>query len=64
MNTISVVRLYMRQVMKIGMQPINIQASAYYNVERPDNAAKYQLRLQIQLMFPKQASSSTGDVIA
>ena len=41
------------QVMKIGKQPVNIQASAYYNVERPDNAAKYQLRLQIQLMFPK-----------
>lgn len=41
------------QVMKIGNQPINIQASAYYNVERPDNAAKYQIRLQIQLMFPK-----------
>lgn len=41
------------QVMKIGKQPINIQASAYYNVERPDNAAKYQIRLQIQLMFPK-----------
>ena len=41
------------QVMKIGKQPVNIQASAYYNVERPDNAAKYQIRLQIQLMFPK-----------
>jgi hypothetical protein len=41
------------QVMKIGKQPINIQASAYYNVERPDNAAKYQIRLQIQLLFPK-----------
>lgn len=41
------------QVMKIGKQPVNLQASAYYNVERPDNAAKYQIRLQIQLMFPK-----------
>lgn len=41
------------QVMKIGKQPINIQASAYYNVERPDNAAKYQIRLQVQLLFPK-----------
>lgn len=41
------------QVMKIGKQPVNISASAYYNVERPDNAAKYQIRLQIQLMFPK-----------
>jgi hypothetical protein len=41
------------QIMKFGKQPVNIQASAYYNVERPDNAAKYQIRLQIQLMFPK-----------
>ena len=41
------------QVMKIGKQPVNMQASAYYNVERPDNAAKYQIRLQIQLLFPK-----------
>jgi len=39
--------------MKFGNQPVNIHASAYYNVERPDNAAKYQIRLQIQLMFPK-----------
>ncbi len=41
------------QIMKIGKQPVNIQASAYYNVERPGNAAKYQIRLQIQLIYPK-----------
>jgi hypothetical protein len=41
------------QITKIGKQPVNLQASFYYNVERPDQAAKYQLRLQIQLMFPK-----------
>jgi len=45
-------------------QATNIQASDYFNVVHPDNAAKYQLRLQLQLMIPKQASSSTGDVIA
>ncbi|HCZ17154.1 MAG TPA: neuromedin U, partial [Candidatus Accumulibacter sp.] len=27
--------------------------SAYYNVAHPDNAANWQLRLQVQLMFPK-----------
>jgi hypothetical protein len=32
---------------------VNAQASAYYNVERPDNAAEWQLRIQIQLLFPK-----------
>jgi len=41
------------QITKIGKRPVNLQASFYYNVERPDQAAKYQIRLQIQLMFPK-----------
>jgi len=41
------------QIMKFGEQPVNLQASYYYNVERPDNAANYQLRLQVQLLFPK-----------
>jgi len=41
------------QITKFGKQPVNLQASFYYNVERPDQAPKYQLRLQIQLMFPK-----------
>jgi hypothetical protein len=30
-----------------------MQVSAYYNVVRPDNAANWQLRAQVQLMFPK-----------
>ena len=41
------------QVMRFGKQPVNLQASAYYNVERPDNAAMWQLRLQVQFLFPK-----------
>ena len=41
------------QIMKFGQQPVNLQASFYYNVERPDQAPEYQIRLQIQLMFPK-----------
>jgi len=41
------------QITKFGKQPVNLQASIYYNVERPDQAARYQVRLQIQLMFPK-----------
>ena len=41
------------QITRIGKRPVNMQASFYYNVERPDQAAKYQIRLQIQLMFPK-----------
>lgn len=41
------------QIAKWGEQPINLQASAYYNVETPDNGADWQLRLQAQLLFPK-----------
>jgi hypothetical protein len=41
------------QITKFGKRPVNLQASFYYNVERPDQAARYQVRLQMQLMFPK-----------
>lgn len=41
------------QIMRFGKQPVNLQASGYYNVEKPDNAASWQLRLQIQFLFPK-----------
>ena len=41
------------QIMKWGKQPVNLQASAYYNVVTPDNGADWQLRLQAQLLFPK-----------
>jgi hypothetical protein len=40
-------------IFHIGKLPVNAQASAYYNVERPDGGADWQLRLQVQLMFPK-----------
>lgn len=41
------------QIMRFGKQPVNLSASAYYNVERPDDAARWQLRLQVQFLFPK-----------
>jgi hypothetical protein len=41
------------QITKFGKQPVNVQASAYYNVIAPENGADWQLRLQLQLMFPK-----------
>ena len=41
------------QIMRWGRQPVNLQAAAYYNVERPDFAARWQLRLQLQFLFPK-----------
>ena len=41
------------QIMRWGKQPVNLQGSAYYNVETPDNGATWQLRLQLQFLFPK-----------
>ena len=41
------------RIMRFGKPPVNLSASAYYNVERPDDAARWQLRLQVQFLFPK-----------
>jgi hypothetical protein len=40
-------------IFHFGRLPVNTQLSAYYNVVRPDDAANWQIRFQIQLMFPK-----------
>jgi hypothetical protein len=41
------------KIFHAGKLPVNTQLSAYYNVERPEGAARWQLRFQVQLMFPK-----------
>lgn len=41
------------QVMRWGNQPVNLQVAAYYNVERPDYAPNWNIRLQLQFLFPK-----------
>jgi hypothetical protein len=41
------------KIFKIGNQPVNGQISAYYNVEKPEFGADWQLRLQLQFLFPK-----------
>jgi len=42
------------RVFKVGDMPLNAQLSAYYNVVTPDNGgADWQLRAQIQFLFPK-----------
>jgi hypothetical protein len=38
---------------KIGHQPVNMQMAAYYNVVRPTGGPEWQLRAQLQLLFPK-----------
>ena len=41
------------KIFKIGKQPVNAQVSAYYNVEKPEFGPDWQLRLQLQFLFPK-----------
>jgi len=41
------------KIFHLGGVPVNTQLSTYYNVVHPDNGANWQIRLQVQLMFPK-----------
>ena len=41
------------KIWHLGKLPVNTQLSAYYNVVRPDYGADWQIRAQIQFMFPK-----------
>ncbi len=41
------------QIFEIGKQPVNGQVAAYYNVEKPEYGADWQLRIQLQFLFPK-----------
>jgi len=41
------------KVFKLGKQPMNAQMQAFYNVVKPEFGANWQLRLQLQFLFPK-----------
>ena len=41
------------RIFHFGKLPVNAQLSAYYNVVRPDFGPNWQIRAQVQLMFPK-----------
>jgi hypothetical protein len=41
------------KIFRLGKLPLNAQLAAYYNVVRPDDGANWQIRTQIQAMFPK-----------
>ena len=41
------------KIFKIGKQPVNGQISAYYNAETPEFGPDWQLRIQLQFLFPK-----------
>jgi hypothetical protein len=40
-------------IFHLGRLPVNTQIGGYYNVVHPDFGANWQLRAQVQLMFPK-----------
>ena len=41
------------KVMRFGKQPVNVNLQYYNNVEHPTLGADWQLRFQVQLLFPK-----------
>jgi len=40
-------------IFHLGKLPVNAQVGGYYNAVRPDFAANWQIRAQVQFMFPK-----------
>ena len=40
-------------IFHVGRLPVNTQVGGYYNVVHPDYVANWQLRVQVQFMFPK-----------
>ncbi|MCA0932971.1 hypothetical protein LCM02_10955 [Lutimonas saemankumensis] len=43
------------KVFKLGKQPINVNAQGYYNAVKPDGWGDWQVRIQLQLLFPKKS---------
>ena len=41
------------KIFHLGKLPVNTQLSGYYNVVHPDDGANWQIRAQVQFMFPK-----------
>lgn len=41
------------QITRWGQQAANMQVAAYYNIDRPEFGSNWNLRLQIQFLFPK-----------
>jgi hypothetical protein len=41
------------KIFHFGRLPVNTQLTAYYNVVTPDNGPTWQLRFQVQFLFPK-----------
>ncbi len=40
-------------IFHLGRLPVNVQLGGYYNVVTPDDGPNWQIRTQVQFMFPK-----------
>jgi len=47
------VSLGIGQLVKLGAQALNLQATAYYNVAAPAGTAPWTLEMELQILFPK-----------
>ena len=58
-QTLSVLRLFrLRELLgsgigNLGKLPINTRVEAFYDAVTPDDAADWQLRFQVQFLFPE-----------
>ena len=43
------------KVFRIGKLPINFNAQGYYNAVKPDGWGDWQMRFQLQFLFPKKS---------
>ena len=43
----------MGKIWRIGKLPVNTQVQAFYNVKTPEFGPNWQLRLQLQFLFPQ-----------
>jgi len=57
------VTLGIGQPVKWGKQPVNLQATAYYNVVKPTDAGNWTLELTVQFLFPKNFSTGKPESI-
>jgi hypothetical protein len=42
------------RVMRLGMQPVNIQLGFYGNAVHPENTSTWSMRMMFVLLFPKK----------
>jgi len=41
------------KLFRLGRLPVNVQLAAFYNAVKPEAAADWSMRVQVQLLFPR-----------